>query len=402
MAADMAGVTSNVTSTVTSIVTPMFIIWVAYSLYRGYRRGLWRGLFTLAALVVAYVGCYLWAPTISNLLLERGWSLFASYSTAFFSLYALLYLTVAELPNWVLRKWLSSVAPQHWWGAGLGGCAGIVSGLVFIWTFSLLQAAVSLQAEPVGASNQSMEIKKPAVVSVANALMAEVTRAGAGIAGVDPLQTEVMVTFSREPQKALQDLHSLGQSKQLQAFLSDSDIQHYMATENLDGLIESAAFQNVITLPALEGVRQMARVEASSGGREAGVREGDLYLAARYTEARNRLDLMRDDPRLQAIVADPEVKAMIEKRDIPGLLTNSKVQNLMALVMSGEVMSGEIPQSREPQTEVGVGAGLESPPRAPVNIPVAPVKMYKWRDQSGQIRYSDSPPENDNVEIIIH
>jgi len=120
MAADMAGVTSNVTSTVTSIVTPMFIIWVAYSLYRGYRRGLWRGLFTLAALVVAYVGCYLWAPTISNLLLERGWSLFASYSTAFFSLYALLYLTVAELPNWVLRKWLSSVAPQHWWGLAWG------------------------------------------------------------------------------------------------------------------------------------------------------------------------------------------------------------------------------------------------------------------------------------------
>jgi len=216
----------------------------------------------------------------------------------------------------------------------------------------------------------------------------EASRMGALVAGVDPLQAEVLGKLAREPQKLMRNLQALGESDQLKQFLSSSESQRYMREGNLDGLIESPGFQGIINLPELADLRQFALAEVKSDGDdEAGLREADIFIASRMALAWQRVHAMRNDSRVQDIVKDEQVQQMIESRDIPGLLMNAKVQSLMGLVMAGEIAAVE----REPRLM------MEKIPTV-VNLDAS--VLYRWRDSEGRVRYSDEAPEGVDVDLI--
>ncbi|WP_075188360.1 CvpA family protein [Teredinibacter haidensis] len=369
-----------------SWISLIFVAWIGVCAFRGFRRGFWLSLLALLGVIAAYATSLLWGAGLSQRLMTWGWPPLLAYCGGFTGIYLLAYLLVAELPRLLLAALFTKTSRLPWLGAFLGTCVGVVSGLLMVWAFSFVQASLQLSKAPVMADSPLTDRDK--VVAIAAKAVGEASRMGALVAGVDPLQAEVLGKLAREPQKLMRNLQALGESDQLKQFLSSSESQRYMREGNLDGLIESPGFQGIINLPELADLRQFALAEVKSDGDdEAGLREADIFIASRMALAWQRVHAMRNDSRVQDIVKDEQVQQMIESRDIPGLLMNAKVQSLMGLVMAGEIATVE----REPRLM------MEKIPTA-VNLDAS--VLYRWRDSEGRVRYSDEAPEGVDVDLI--
>jgi|GEM_PF-2660843 len=410
-----------------SLVAVIFVFWVLYSAYRGYRRGLWFGLFSLFAFIAAYAASFIWGPSLGVVIKGYGVGTVLAYAMGYFLSYSLVYIAVGLLPRWIFAGQLTQLSSQPWPGALLGGVVGGVSGLVFVWAFSFLQVALNFSpsgmhsdaysAEPASAVKDSeqplTEVKQPSETAVlqevAATLMGEASRWGARAAGVDALQADIVGTMVAAPQQSLRDMQALSRSAELKAFLVDQSVQAQLQANNLDALIESEPFQSLIHLPELSQLRQLAlqEVQSRDGRAESGLREADMYIAGRLSTAWRRMEALADDPIVQEIMQDQNIKVLVEKQDIPGLLGNSKVRSLLGLVLEGEVDGVELNHAleRTPRDESGdvqshnADASLgESKP----SLESVPANVYKWRDSHGQVRYSDKPPSNVDAELIQH
>lgn len=381
-----------------SVITMLFVAWIAYSAFRGYRRGLWVTLLSLLGFVAAYATSFLWGQDVANAL--RGWGFVPSvaYSVAFVGIYFLVYLCVAELPRVFFKAGFARVSRLVVPGAVLGGTVGILSGLVFVWAFGLMQAALNIKGGAAeGEPEALLEMTPAPVEKLARKVMSEASRFGAQAAGASPLQAQMVAKFAAAPEKSLQDIHQISQSPELQGFITSAETQRYMNERNLHGLIESPAFQQLITMPALADMRQLAVDEARSANSDAGLREGDMYIAAQLTHAWRRMNDMRNDPRVKGVLEDSEIKALIEKRDIAGLMMHKKVQVLMGVVMEGGAAAAVDDVTRvDGRDTESVGETLESIPAATPE----PQRLYQWRDASGKVRFSDKSPDDPTIEII--
>lgn len=385
-----------------SIITLLFIIWIAYSAFRGFRRGLWLTLLSVLGFVAAYAVSFIWGQDASRGLQGLGLAPFPAYCVAFVGIYFLVYLSVVEIPRATFRVWFSDGNRLAVPGAVLGCAVGMLSGLLFVWTFGLIQVALNAKGGAVEVASEPLVEKTPAAVEkLASKMMSEASRLGAKAAGASPLQAHMVAKFTAAPEKSLQDIRRLSQSPELKAFITSTEAQRYMNTGNLYGLIESPDFQQLITLPALADIRQLAVDEARNSDRDAGLREGDMYIAAQLTQTWRRMNDMRNDPRVKGILEDPEIKTLVEKRDIAGLMAHSKVQLLIGVVMDGKVASVDVARVNE-SDNASAGDHIESIPIAPNTTPTSePKRLYQWRDSSGKVRFSDERPDT-NFEIIEH
>lgn len=368
-----------------SYVTLALVIWVLFSAYRGYRKGLWHTLLGLLGFVAAYGASFLWGGAFAQLLANNGVNAGLSYLLGYTLVYFAVYYLVTLVPGLLIKHLFPGLSSQPWPGAVAGAGLGTATGLVCIWAFSLLQASMNL-----GKPDQPDQWKNTAVVGIAGKMMAQATRVGGRAAGMDPLQVEVLATLSEAPDQALQDIQALGASPQLQRFLNDRQSQSYLRSGNLDGVIESPPFQSLIQMDELADIRQLALVEARKQDESAGLREADLYVAERLSLAWQRMDAMRNDPQVQALLSDPEVRDLLERRDIPALAADPRVRQLLEKVMATD----EFQVAEAPQTETDTRFGA-----ADEDTPVQPA-IYRWVDDSGRVRYTDDAPEGRASEKI--
>lgn len=376
------------------LVTIFFSCWVVFQAYGGYRKGLWAGLLSLAGFFVAYTVTAVWGAPLAAWLKNLGWSITLAYLAGFIGLYFIVQFVVADLPRLVFSSHFKHSHRQPLAGMLLGGLTGVCSGLLLVWAYSMIQAAIAVNAgKPVAVAN------KPSMVeAVAGKAMAEATKISAKAGGASPVQAEVMAKFVEQPQQSMSNLRRLGQSPELKEFVTSRDSQYYMQSNNLDGLIESPAFQRMINLPEIADMRALAQEEAKNTNPRAGLREGDKLIAEQIAGAWRRAREMRDDPRVKEVLSDPEVRQLLEKRDIPGLISNKKVQTLLPLLTGESATAAGVPVPDFNQPAV-VEKSTE-PAFRPSEPASAPAVVYKWRDDNGRVRYSNERPLDIDAEII--
>ncbi|WP_045860802.1 CvpA family protein [Teredinibacter purpureus] len=375
-----------------SWITPLFIVWVAYNAWRGYKRGLGLTLLSLVGLAAAYFSCYSWGPFVSSELSERGWHPLLAYCAAFLGVYLLVYVMVAELPSVIFARWLR--AQWVWPGAVLGMGVGVVSGLIFVWVISLVETALvlnrpevagSIKVNRVDISNVSDPVSKAARVFVAEASLV-----GAQALGMDIVQARLFESFVRSPQHVIQRLEALGQSQALRVFVTNGDVQRYLHTGNLEGLVESGHFQQLITQPEMAPFRELALEEVRRRDEKATLKMADIYLASRLSQAWRRMNTLREQPEIKAILADSDVKSLIESRNIPALLMHPKVQ-----VLLGRVLETDNDTSVDGRAYSSGLPSFEQPSIVPTEKAVEPpAVLFKWQDSEGRVHYGESPPDD--------
>jgi len=375
----------------------VFAFWVIFYTYSGYRKGLWVGLLSLAGFLVAYLATIVWSAPVASWLEARGWSVVSAYLTGFVGVYGVVQLSVSELPRYIFRAQLKKKGHKPVPGALLGAVSGICSGLLLVWVYSMIQAAISVNRDtPITAAKVS------ALEIVAGKAVAEASRVGAQFSGASTIQANVVAEFMAEPQQSLRNIRRLGQSSELKAFISSSDSQYYMQSNNLDGLVESPAFQRLINLPEVAEIRSLAYEQVRAENPRASLREGDELIAGQMSQAWRRMRAMRDDPSVREVLSDPNIKRLLDKRDIAALLNNKKFQKLILMITDGRVAASEsvsVPEESEGSVERNQSGiqELSMPPDTPNS---APVEVYKWRDSNGRVRFSNQRPPNQDVEAI--
>ncbi|TVZ37952.1 uncharacterized protein DUF4124 [Alteromonadaceae bacterium 2753L.S.0a.02] len=375
-----------------SLITVIFLAWVGYSLVRGYQKGLWLGLLDILAFLCAYVGSYIWGPMVNASLNWAGLTALGGYLLV----YVLIYVCVGMIPKLFVGRVLQSLGRQAFAGAGLGLVTGVVSGLVGIWAYQFFSATASV-------SNTNTELTAstpddaPAVLdttleNTANKLMGEASRMGASLSGAGGLEAELAGKFAEQPAQMMTDLKALGDSAELQTFLTSPHIQQAMRSNNMDALIESPEFQALIRLPAFAEMRDLAESQAGENAgvnQDIGVRDADYFIATQISNIWRKTNNLRSDPEINRLMQDPQVRELLEKKDLAGLMSNSKARELLRRLMSQQEAgsapinsSGATTQDRAQQ----IPETAESAPTA------EPSQIYQWRDDQGVMRYSDQPP----------
>lgn len=117
----------------------------------------------------------------------------------------------------------------------------------------------------------------------------------------------------------------------------------------------------------------------------AGIAEdanGDQMLAEQLASAWGRLQSLRDDPPLEEVMNDPELREKLAEGDSIGLLSDPRFARLLQAFEGGA-------ESSPP-----AGSGYEFPQATTGGQPAdrEPGAIYRWRDAEGQLHMSDSPP----------
>ncbi len=375
------------------LITLCFVFWFAFCVYRGYKKGLWASLASLAALIAAYVASILWGSSLANQIQGLVGNPILENALAYVLVYFLVYLLVAGLLSVVMKRFRAGERRLAIAGAVFGGGVGALSGLIVIWALSFLYAALKLNPEiNTPASMDSVMQGAPSLQQAAGALVGKASGMGAEAAGADPLQAGMLKKVVEQPYQSLQNMQRLGKSAELKSFLSDKQVQLALTRGNADELTDLYAFQQLVKMPELADLRQLALEQSQKeGGSE--LRDADKYLATRVSDVWQRVQALRGDEQFQAVLEDPEIQQLFKQQDYLSLMNNEKMQVLVQRVLN-----------EEPLSAAGAERGMEGEP-ALEGEPVSSLEMenpelegvntvYKWRDADGKLHFSNLPPED--------
>lgn len=364
------------------IITVIFVLWLGYSLWRGYQKGFWLTTVDLLALICAYIACVIWGPQVNDMLGFNGVAMLFGYGLV----YLLVVLCVGVLPGWLLRRAIKQEHRMARSGAALGALTGVVSGLAGVWVYQLLLAAMQLGggasepllAEPVGADRL--------LQNVAGDMMGSVSRAATASVETDPLTKALAVQLAEKPAETLADVRILGRSAELEALLQSSQAQAAIQAADSDALAETKEFKAFAGHPALAATREQMLTdlpEKAEGGTAAESKLADRELAASVAQLWRKADHLRHDPEVLDLMTDPDIRQMLDEKKLTDLLLHPKGRQLVERVMKAPAAT-EPTATPEPTADQGVQK----------KAPLQDAPSYRWVDENGMTHFSDNPPES--------
>lgn len=370
--------------TVLSIIA---IAWLAFALWRGYRRGLWRVLAGALGLLAGYVALFVWGVPLAEWLSTftpglLGWPLaamvlFTGATVAF---------TLLLRP---LAKHGEGLAAVSLGGAGLNVVIAAFILMGAIWGLSfLLGAKVSPQVNQVASKLGYYQSRW--LVDTSHRTVAYFVALGLRMVGAPPSGSELVTRISRSPAEGVQQLQQVGQSPATQNLFHSQDLQTALRTGDVNRVAAHPDFVAFAEQPGLDVLL----------GHNGEVNKNEM--AGQLLSVWQRLDAVKSSPEVQAALADPEVRALIESGDTARLVTSPKLQPVLQAVM------GQFSQAQA--AAIDTRAGIETiAPRAGESgmqstAGDASGELFMWRDETGQVNYAtwDKIPKahRDNAKAI--
>ena len=407
-----------------SIITVLFIAWVALYIYRGYKKGLWPMVLGLIGFVGAYAASILWASEFAALLQTMGLGSVAAMITAVLVLFFGASFLLSTLPRFVFAaKFQEENFKLPWLGAGVGALVGVVSGLILIWGYSLIKStvidkpespAVFSNAAPSSAPRDAVEKEKAILPELASKVVGKVASAGISAMGAANLQTKAMGAMLQQPEEFVGGLKSLSRSQELREFINDKNVQYLMATNDVGSLMQTDSYKKLRDQQGMDQLIDL--VEPTGDGEDS--EQMNLLVAEKMTFVWRRMQYMKNDPRVQEILRDPEVYNLIQQQNPAALIVNPKVHKLIGIIMQdqpemenfdftqfiGTEIAPRVERENNPATAGQEGGGELTEREYVAPAPREPDVIYKWYDDSGAVRYTDKknvPSDKlDSAELI--
>lgn len=392
--------------------TIIFLAIVAFFAWRGYQKGFIGSITRVLSWLVAYPAAIIFTKPLAKIIVQNtaldglivyfvaGASIFLGVS---FTVTILLNLLASLIPKNDATEKNSKIG-----GAGVGVVIGSLAGLIAVYGIILLQkpdaTITDVTSEEIAAlsplessnNNQTTithSVKAPSIRDLEKAndsfieasakkLMGAAAATAVDVALDDKTATQVTKAFVQDPQSMLSHVQHVSNNGKMKELMADEKIQSLMTTGDVHALMNDEGFK------ALMNDEHMQALVATADDSATGV-SGQQAAAEKMVAAWRRADSLKHDPRIIAIISDPEFQQQLNSPNKLALMMNPKLNQLTEIIFSSETPPAngmgnyEIQDRSKPSVnsaEISTKTATEEKP---------PTKIYRWTDENGKVHYSD-------------
>lgn len=409
------------------IVTIIFLVIVAFFVWRGYQKGFIGSITRVLSWLLAYPAAIIFTKPLATLFIQHT---ALDGVIVYFIAGASIFLAVSFFVTLVLNG-LSRLIPENTFtetgskigGASVGIIIGGLVGLLAVYGIILVKKPDAVPADIATASLQEQStnlthvapnnvtpdnitantttnttsttasIKVPKLNELTSAndsfieasakkLISTAAATAVDVALDDKTATQVTKAFTQDPQSMLGHVQHVANNGKMKALLADEHIQSLLTTGDVHALMNEAGFRELM------GDEHMQALVATADDSTTGA-TGQQAAAEKMVAAWQRANNLKHDPRIIAIISDPEFQRQLNSPNKLALMMNPKLNQLTEIIFSNETLAAngmgnyEVSNLDEPASDQSQNATAPSENKKP------PTKIYRWTDADGKVHYSD-------------
>ncbi|HSC67519.1 MAG TPA: CvpA family protein [Cellvibrio sp.] len=395
---------------ITSIV---FFALLAFFTWRGYQKGFIGSITRVLGWIVAYPAAIILTRPVAKLLMQHtaldGLIVYFIAGTAIFLLVSLLVsLLLRLLASFIPDNDTTQVGSKIG-GAGIGVLMGALVGLLVVYAMGLVltptvQPPQQEQASTTTSINEATgDIERAPAIGVpqirdldksndsfieasAKKLIGSAAGAAVDLALDDKTTTQITKAFVQDPQSMLTHVQQVTNSGQMKELIADEKIQSILTTGDTNALMREPGFQQLMDDPSVQALLSQSEVASSEGSQAA---------AEKMVQAWNRVQTIKHDPRVIAIISDPEFQQQLNSSNKLPLMMNPKLNQLTEIIFNSETTpaNGMTGYQVQDMKDSSVNIPANDPANeTTVDEDTKPkTTIYRWTDEKGQVHYSDKP-----------
>jgi uncharacterized membrane protein required for colicin V production len=357
----------------------IFIAVVAFFTYRGFKKGLLKSLSRVLGLLLGYVAAILFSKPLS-VMVETWFEIqgIVAYVTAALILFLGAGIIVSLL-FWLIGNFLSEDESISTGSRAGGSVVGLITGtivaVVIVWTFNFLN---HMRAPDDSASKPRTQ--QSAIEKLANQAAGKAVETAMTMGSANPEIVNLSAAMIKSPAEITQQAQALANSNDLQDLLVNPKNQRVLNSGDVEAVRNLPALRQLASNPDMLALASSAGLLDQTNDTEA----VEAALAQNITHIWGRVQRVKNDQRVQEILADPEFQQKINSGNPIDLLTNPKLLELADIILADEATDDIGGNSSSTGDESG--NMVESKPAK---------KVFTWTDGDGRIHYSDTDPASD-------
>jgi len=348
----------------------IFAVVILLFAWRGFRGGFIKSLGRVFTVLAGYAVAILYSGPLSSWIeMQFGWQgvvAFIGTSLTLFLAAGLVMMLIFAL----LRRYLfpgDDISTTSALGGGfIGALVGVLLAFAIVWSFSLVRDMRSSDTTETTAGEHSSGVE-----TLANRLAGSAVSAAMNAGSVTPEVAHLSSVLAAAPAEVMEHTQRLMKSIEFLALIHDPRNHRVLDSGDPKLVQKLPAFRALAVNPDLLALVEMSGL--------AGGDDTEAELARQLTDIWARAQQVKNDPRVQAILADPEFGTALNSGNPVDLLTNHQLLELADIIFADEATTATSDQSTTVTSAV-------SPPKEPTEI-------YQWIDSSGRTHYSDQKRE---------
>lgn len=391
------------------ITTIVFFALLAFFTWRGYRKGFIGSITRVLGWIVAYPAAIVFTKPTAKLLMQHtaldGLLVYFIAGSAIFLLVSFLVSLLLNLLATLIPETDATQVGSRIGGASVGVLMGALVGLLVVYAISLVLApkAQPLQHEQTDAipltDNAETTSRAPAtgvphvrdlaksndsfIEASAKKLIGNAAATAVDLALDDKTTTQITKAFVENPQTMLTHVQQVANDGQMKNLMADEKIQSILTTGDTHALMRDPAFKELMNNPSVQALMSQSDVNSEAGSQAA---------AEKMVQAWNRVQTIKHDPRVIAIISDPEFQQQLNSSNKLPLMMNPKLNQLTEIIFSNKVAPANGMGNYQVQDINEADANTASATQNASGEDSKPATtIYRWTDENGQVHYSDKP-----------
>lgn len=354
----------------------IFGIATAFFAIRGYFNGFWGSLARIVSLAGAYAATFYYSKDVAEQVkLHTPLDGIAAYIAGSLALFFAV-LVAIRLVFWILVKLTPSQgedAPgplSRLGGAAVGALAGALVGLLLVYLFGVYDAAQNLK------QNTPQQAATP-VDNAARALISKSAGGLVALSGKSDNAVRITESMVATPVESLDRVARVSNNPDMRQLIEDPRAQRLMQQGQVDELMRIPAFRRLMEDEDLRRLMQDAGMDIDN-------RNDARETAKKIAIGWQQYQIKKDDPRVKAILQDPEFQRQVQAENKLPLLMNPKVNQLAEIIfVEGTSTLGQVQADSEYR--------IEDADESDGTVDESGKTIYRHTDENGRTYYSDRP-----------
>jgi uncharacterized membrane protein required for colicin V production len=393
------------------ITTIVFFALLAFFTWRGYQKGFIGSITRVLGWIVAYPAAIVLTKPTANLIMQHtaldGLLVYFIAGSAIFLLVSFLVSLLLNLLAKLIPATDATQVGSRIGGASVGVLMGALVGLLVVYAIGLVltpkvqpspqeQVSDTTLTDNVDNTPRAPATGVPHVRDLAKSndsfieasakkLMGNAAATAVDLALDDKTTTQITKAFVENPQSMLTHVQQVANDGQMKELMADEKIQSILTTGDTNALLRDPGFQELMNNPSVQALMLQSDVKSEAGSQAA---------AEKMVQAWNRVQTIKHDPRVIAIISDPEFQQQLNSSNKLPLMMNPKLNQLTEIIFSGETAPANGMGNYQVRDINEATTGTNT---APVTNNTSDedskpaTTIYRWTDENGQVHYSDQP-----------
>ena len=359
----------------------LFIAVLAVFAYRGYRKGLLRSLSRVLGLVAGYTASILFTERVSVLLAAQ-FQLegIVAYIAAALGLFigagiavSIAFWLIGQLmPTQETPSTASSIG-----GMTVGALVGVIVAIVAVWSFTFVR---DFRSNP--GIDEFAQANTSKIESLASRAAGKAVTTALSLGSVNPEVARLTAAIIETPAEISQQAQRLMHSEDLQTLLADPQTLAAMESGDINALQQLPAFQGLLVNPDFVALAESTGMLDEASGNGVPV---EAVVASQMTDIWGRVQRVKNDARVQDIIADPEFQQKVQSGNPVDMLTNPRLLELANIIFSDPAAPENASSDEVSDTRAEPDPPKESKKKT---------KIYSWTDENGTLHVSDINPDS--------